>query len=272
MSAGATRMALDDVRNAPSLLEGMRAIEGLSDAAAAEDETAETVRVLLAAILDPTDQLAAIGAVLALGGVRHERSGSALITVLREGPSYLRDHAAWALGGCEHAPQRAAPPRRQPSSRATSAACWRSARSSPGPCATPTTCASWWPGVWPPPPSPPRVHVSSRRWVSCPATRPSRCCGPSPSAISRTRRRAPRPSPRSATRRRPVSVASRASRPRHPRSACSPCSPRSPAPCRRWPSWRSMTCGPWPSRGRRRLPTATAPWPSSSCTPTSTAR
>ena len=36
-----------------------------------------------AAGLDPTDQLAAIGAVLALGGVRHERSGSALITVLR---------------------------------------------------------------------------------------------------------------------------------------------------------------------------------------------
>ena len=104
MSAGATRMALDDVRNAPSLLEGMRAIEGLSDAAAAEDETAETVRLLLAAILDPTDQLAAIGAVLALGGVRHERSGSTLITVLREGPSYLRDHAAWALGGCDILP------------------------------------------------------------------------------------------------------------------------------------------------------------------------
>ncbi|WP_404389577.1 glycosyltransferase [Humibacillus xanthopallidus] len=104
MSAGATRVALDDVRNAPSLLAGMRAIEGLSDAAAAEPETAETVRVLLAAILDPTDQLAAIGAVLALGGVRHERSGSALITVLREGPSYLRDHATWALGGCEMLP------------------------------------------------------------------------------------------------------------------------------------------------------------------------
>ena len=104
MRAGATRTALDDVRNAPSLLEGMRAIEGLSDAAAAEDETAETVRVLLAAILDPTDQLAAIGAVLALGGVRHERSRSTLVTVLREGPSYLRDHAAWALGGCEMLP------------------------------------------------------------------------------------------------------------------------------------------------------------------------
>ena len=105
MSAGATRTALEDVREAPSLLEGMRAIEGLSDAAAGEAETAETVRVLLAAILDPTDQLAAMGAVLALGGVRHDSASSALVAVLREGPSYLRDHAAWALGGCELLPQ-----------------------------------------------------------------------------------------------------------------------------------------------------------------------
>jgi glycosyltransferase involved in cell wall biosynthesis len=108
MSAGATRVALDGVRNAPSLLEGMRSIEGLSDAAADSADTAdsaETVRVLLSAILDPTDQLAAIGAVLALGGVRHERSASALATVLREGPSYLRDHAVWALGGCEMMPK-----------------------------------------------------------------------------------------------------------------------------------------------------------------------
>ena len=104
MSAGATRVALDGVRNAPSLLEGMRAIEGLSDAATSENETAEAVRVLLAAVLDPTDQLAAMGAVLALGGVRDERAGSALVTVLREGPSYLRDHAAWALGGCQLLP------------------------------------------------------------------------------------------------------------------------------------------------------------------------
>ena len=108
MSAGATRVALDGVRNAPSLLEGMRAIEDLSDAAAGRAKrqtSAETVRVLLAAILDPTDQLAAMGAVLALGAVRHERAGSALVTVLREGPSYLRDHAAWALGGCRAAAQ-----------------------------------------------------------------------------------------------------------------------------------------------------------------------
>ena len=90
MSAGATRLALDGVRNAPSLLEGMRSIEDLSDAAAGSadgTDSAETVRVLLSAILDPTDQLAAIGAVLALGGVRHERAASALVTVLREGPS-----------------------------------------------------------------------------------------------------------------------------------------------------------------------------------------
>ncbi|WP_221629417.1 glycosyltransferase [Humibacillus xanthopallidus] len=108
MSAGTTRVALDGVRNAPSLLEGMRSIEDLSDAAAASadaNDTAATVRVLLSAILDPKDQLAAIGAVLALGGVRHERAGSALLTVLREGPSYLRDHAVWALGGCEMLPR-----------------------------------------------------------------------------------------------------------------------------------------------------------------------
>ncbi|HET7800870.1 MAG TPA: glycosyltransferase [Humibacillus xanthopallidus] len=107
MSAGATRMALDGVRNAPSLLEGMRSIEDLSDAAAVSadgTDSAETVRVLLSAILDPTDQLAAIAAVLALGGVRHSRAGSALVTVLREGPPHLRDHAVWALGGCELLP------------------------------------------------------------------------------------------------------------------------------------------------------------------------
>ena len=111
MSAGATRVALDEVRNAPSLLEGMRAIEGLSDAAAAEPETAETVRVLLAAILDPTDQLAAIGAVLALGGVRHERSGSALITVLREGPVLPARPRHVGARRVRDAPQRAAPAR-----------------------------------------------------------------------------------------------------------------------------------------------------------------
>ncbi len=99
-SAGATRAALDGVRRAPSLLAGMRAIESLSDVAAVEEDSAAAVRVLLTAVLDPSDQLAAMGAVLALGAVPDERAGSALLTVLRDGPSYLRDHAVWALGGC----------------------------------------------------------------------------------------------------------------------------------------------------------------------------
>ena len=279
MSAGATRTALEDVREAPSLLEGMRAIAGV-DAAAVETDTAETVRVLLSAILDPTDQLVAIGAVLALGGVRHDSASSALIALLREGPPYLRDHAAWALGGCELLPQAlpllVASRHRGRLPRHAGAAHARVL----GPAPPRRRARHGGPGPGHHHRHRPRVHGSSRRWVSCPATRPSRCCGPSPWAISRTQttradghRRARRPASDAGSGGEQGfgSLGVDAQRAHHARRAARPAlrrgaaGARRPAGCgraavddvraRRYPHRRTAV----PARGHRRRPLARRP-------------
>ena len=90
--------ALDEVRQATSILDGIRRADRLT-VAASRDGSPRTVRILAAAA-DSADQLTAIAAVHALGHVR-VRGASAdevLISLLRRDSLFLREHAAWALG------------------------------------------------------------------------------------------------------------------------------------------------------------------------------
>ena len=88
--------ALDEVRQATSILEGIRRADGLS-IAVSRDGSARTVRILAAAT-DSADQLSAIAAVHALGQVRGQSADGALISLLRHNSLFLREHSAWALG------------------------------------------------------------------------------------------------------------------------------------------------------------------------------
>ncbi|MEP7159767.1 MAG: hypothetical protein ABI746_01550, partial [Dermatophilaceae bacterium] len=103
MTAEATRIALDAVRSAPTLLEAMQRGPRL-DAAAAADAAAgpagerTAVRLLRAAIDDPTDQLTAAIATLALGSVATQTSAQTLARLLEDSAPHLHDQVAWALG------------------------------------------------------------------------------------------------------------------------------------------------------------------------------
>ncbi|MEO6142687.1 MAG: glycosyltransferase [Dermatophilaceae bacterium] len=88
--------ALDEVRQAASILDGIRRADRLI-IAASRDGSSRTVR-LLAAATESADQLSAIGAVHALGKVVGQSAGEALIALLRHDSLFLREHAAWALG------------------------------------------------------------------------------------------------------------------------------------------------------------------------------
>ncbi|MEO6996526.1 MAG: glycosyltransferase family 4 protein [Terracoccus sp.] len=101
--AEATRLALEAVRLTPTLLEAMHRGPGL-DAAAAADAAAgpagesAAAALLMAAIDDPTDQLTAAIATLALGSVATETSARTLAQLLDDGAPHLTDHVVWALG------------------------------------------------------------------------------------------------------------------------------------------------------------------------------
>ena len=88
--------ALDDVRHATSILDGIRRADALT-IAASRDGSSGTVRVLAEAT-DSADQLSAIAAVHALGHVRGQSAGEVLVSLLRHDSLFLREHAAWALG------------------------------------------------------------------------------------------------------------------------------------------------------------------------------
>ena len=88
--------ALDEVRHATSVLEGIRRADGLS-IAASRDGSARAVRILAAAT-DSADQLSAIAAVHALGHIRGQSADEVLISLLRHDSLFLREHATWALG------------------------------------------------------------------------------------------------------------------------------------------------------------------------------
>ena len=89
--------ALAKVRDAPFLLDAIRAADALTEAAG-HDGGPHAVKVLAAAIGEPDDQLIAIAAVHALGAVFDGGAGAVLSDLLSDPRLYLREHAAWALG------------------------------------------------------------------------------------------------------------------------------------------------------------------------------
>ena len=93
----ALQSALAKVRDAPFLLDAIRAGDALIDAAG-HDGGPHAVKVLAAAIGEPDDQLISIAAVHALGAVFDDGAGALLSDLLSDRQLYLREHAAWALG------------------------------------------------------------------------------------------------------------------------------------------------------------------------------
>lgn len=93
----AVKSALAKVRDAPFLLDAIRAADALTDAAG-RDGGPHAVKLLSAAINERDDQLIAIAAVHALGAVFDDGAGAVLSDLLSDDHLYLREHAAWALG------------------------------------------------------------------------------------------------------------------------------------------------------------------------------
>ena len=89
--------ALAKVRDAPFLLDAMRASQALTHAAR-RDGGPFAVRTLVGVIDDDDDQLTSIAAVHALGAVVDVEAGAALSALLSDPRRYVREHAAWALG------------------------------------------------------------------------------------------------------------------------------------------------------------------------------
>ena len=88
--------ALDEVRQARSILDGIRSADGLA-MEASRDGSSRSVRILAAAT-GSADQLSAIAAVHALGQVLGPSADEVLLSLLRHDSLFLREHAAWALG------------------------------------------------------------------------------------------------------------------------------------------------------------------------------
>lgn len=89
--------ALERVRRATTLVEGLRRGDEVVEAAALDDRGA-SLTTLTSAVADPNDALTAITAVHALGALPGGIGQPALLAPLVTGPPHLREHAAWALG------------------------------------------------------------------------------------------------------------------------------------------------------------------------------
>lgn len=92
-----THTALDSMRQADSILAGIRSADDLTIAASRDGGT-RAVRLLARAAEDPTDQLTAIAAVHALAQVFDESADEVLLALLDHESAFLREHAAWAFG------------------------------------------------------------------------------------------------------------------------------------------------------------------------------
>jgi hypothetical protein len=92
----ALQSALAKVRDAPFILDAVRAADDLV-VAAGNDGGPHAALVLSAAIRDD-DQITAIAAVHALGAVFDDRAAVELSELLSDPRTFLREHAAWALG------------------------------------------------------------------------------------------------------------------------------------------------------------------------------
>ena len=93
----ATQTALDAMRDAKSILEGIRSADDLT-VAASRDGGTRAVRLLAQAANDTSDQLTAIAAVHSLAQVFDESADEVLIALLSHNEQFLREHAAWAFG------------------------------------------------------------------------------------------------------------------------------------------------------------------------------
>ncbi|MCY7325439.1 MAG: glycosyltransferase [Microbacteriaceae bacterium] len=93
----ATQTALDAMRDAGSILEGIRCADDLTVAASRNGGT-RAVRLLAQAAIDTSDQLTAIAAVHSLAQVFDESADEVLIALLSHDELFLREHAAWAFG------------------------------------------------------------------------------------------------------------------------------------------------------------------------------
>jgi glycosyltransferase involved in cell wall biosynthesis len=89
--------ALAKVRDAPFLLDAIRASDALVEAAG-RDGGPFAVKVLSRAVEDTDDQLTAIAAVHGLGAVFDGGAAALLSELLSDSRAFLREHAAWALG------------------------------------------------------------------------------------------------------------------------------------------------------------------------------
>ena len=92
----ALQSALAAVREAPFILDAVRAGDELV-VAAGNDGGPHAAAVLAAAVRDD-DQVTAIAAVHALGAVFDDRAAQELSALLSDPRTFLREHAAWALG------------------------------------------------------------------------------------------------------------------------------------------------------------------------------
>ena len=92
----ALQSALAKVREALFVLDAMRAIDDLV-VAAGNDGGPHAALVLATAVRDD-DQVTAIAAVHALGAVLDDRAADELSELLSDPRTFLREHAAWALG------------------------------------------------------------------------------------------------------------------------------------------------------------------------------
>lgn len=92
-----TQTALDAVREAGSILDGIRRADDLT-VAASRDGGVRAVRLLARAASDPADQLTAIAAVHALARVFDESADDALVSLLGHDQAFIREHSAWAFG------------------------------------------------------------------------------------------------------------------------------------------------------------------------------
>ena len=92
------RAALEEVRAAPTILQGLRSVEALTRAAALDDGT--SLGLLREAALDARDGVTGLGAIHALAALP-EPDATTLVPMLGAGSAFTAQHAAWAL---EHAP------------------------------------------------------------------------------------------------------------------------------------------------------------------------
>ncbi|MET0864093.1 MAG: glycosyltransferase [Nakamurella sp.] len=93
----ALQAALAKLRDAPFILDAVRAAEALTEAAG-QDGGPYAVKVLRQLVDDEHDQLMAIAGVHALGAVFDDGAASALSELLSDARPFIREHAAWALG------------------------------------------------------------------------------------------------------------------------------------------------------------------------------